>query len=232
MRDHHPIDVETLLNRVPICDGLEAEELAILARGTSQIVARKNQVIFQRGDHCSGFYVLVCGRVKLAFTSPQGTEKVVQVIKEGQSFCEAMLFMEAPYVFFSQAMADSLLLHVSKRSVLEELGRDHRFVQQMLGGVATGYHQLMLDLESFTLHNGAQRIIRYLLGELEEAGDTGESAVIELDIPKGVIASRLNLTQEHFSRILHDLEALRLLEINGRRIVVPSVSALKKYQGL
>ena len=39
---------------------------------------------------------------------------------------------------------------------------------------------------------------------------------------KGVIASRLNLTQEHFSRILHELSESGLITVDGRTIRIPS----------
>ena len=54
--------------------------------------------------------------------------------------------------------------------------------------------------------------------------------VLELAANKGVIASRLNLTQEHFSRILHDLIGLGLIVVDGKRILIPSMSKLQKHQ--
>jgi CRP-like cAMP-binding protein len=50
-------------------------------------------------------------------------------------------------------------------------------------------------------------------------------------VAKGVIASRLNLTQEHFSRILHDLAALGLIEVQGRRIRVLDLERLRRHVG-
>ena len=48
---------------------------------------------------------------------------------------------------------------------------------------------------------------------------------------KGVIASRLNLTQEHFSRILHELTELGLIVVEGRKIHIPSVAKLRQHEG-
>ena len=43
------------------------------------------------------------------FTSANGDEKVVELVGPGQSFGEALMFMEAPYVIYAQTLADSLL---------------------------------------------------------------------------------------------------------------------------
>ena len=54
------------------------------------------------------------GRVKLAFSSPHGGEKVVEIIGPGQSFGEAVMFMGKPYIVSSQALVDTMLLHVAQ----------------------------------------------------------------------------------------------------------------------
>ena len=48
-------------------------------------------------------------------------------------------------------------------------------------------------------------MIGYLLRYEPESGAKGERVKVALPTSKGIIASRLNLTPEHFSRILHDL---------------------------
>ncbi|HSO07141.1 MAG TPA: helix-turn-helix domain-containing protein, partial [Pelomicrobium sp.] len=52
-------------------------------------------------------------------------------------------------------------------------------------------------------------------------------AVVVLPAKKGVIASRLNLTQEHFSRIIHELANRGLILIHGREITIPDLASLR-----
>ena len=54
---------------------------------------------------------------------------------------------------------------------------------------------------------------------------------VTLPTNRGVSASRLNLTQEHFSRILHELTELGLIVVEGRKIHIPSVANLRKHEG-
>ena len=108
------------------------------------------------------------------------------------------MFMDTPYIVFSQALTDSLLLHVSKQAVFDELERDHNLCRKMLASMAARLHQLMTDVESYSLHSGKQRIIGYLLRNSRMLTKTAKISVT-LSTNKGVIASQLNLTQEHFS---------------------------------
>ena len=231
MQSNHPINVEALLTHIPLFNGLAPEEISRIARSTREMHISKGDILFHKGDPCNGFHLLVYGQVKLAFTSQQGSEKVVEILTQGQSFGEAVMFMEKPYIVFAQALTDSLLLHVSKAAVFEELQRDHNLCRKMLAGMAMRLHQLMNDVESYSLHSGKQRIIGYLLRELPDTELNGTNVVITLPTNKGVIASRLNLTQEHFSRILHELSELGLIVVEGRKIHIPSVTNLRKHEG-
>jgi CRP-like cAMP-binding protein len=231
MNASHPINIEALLTHIPLFNGLASEEISRIARSTREIHASKGDILFHKGDPCTGFHLLVYGQIKLAFTSQQGGEKVVEILRQGQSFGEAIMFMEKPYIVFAQALADSLLLHVSKQAVFDELSRDHNLCRKMLAGMALRLHQLMNDVESYSLHSGKERIIGYLLRELAEADQNGLNVAVTLPANKGVIASRLNLTQEHFSRILHELSELGLIIVEGRTIRIPSVPNLRKHGG-
>lgn len=230
MATSQPVNIEALLTHIPLFNGLAPEEIARIARGTREVHASKGDILFHKGDPCNGFHLLVYGQIKLAFTSQQGSEKVVEILTQGQSFGEAVMFMDKPYIVFAQALTDSLLLHISKNAVYDELARDHALCRKMLAGMAMRLHQLMNDVESYSLHSGKQRIIGYLLREIPDT-ETNDKVAISLPTNKGIIASRLNLTQEHFSRILHELTELKLIVVEGRTIHIPSVARLRKHEG-
>jgi CRP-like cAMP-binding protein len=97
----------------------------------------------------------------------------------------------------------------------------------MIASLSVRLHHLITDVESYSLHSGRQRIIGYLLRENMESDEP--AITITLPTNKGVIASRLNLTQEHFSRILHELSEKGLIVVAGRKITIPDVEKLRCY---
>jgi CRP-like cAMP-binding protein len=220
------IKTRAFLANLAMFSEMGSAELDRIAAATVPLYFDKGQSIVQCGDPCTGFHVVVYGQVKLAFTSPQGVEKVVEIIRPGQSFGEALMFLDMPYVVFAQALADSMLLHVAKHAVFEELG-PNPFARRMIAGLARRLHGLVRDVEAYTLRSGQERIIGYLLAELSE-GAAGKAAEVLLTPGKSVLASRLNMTPEHFSRILHELAADGLIEVNGRSIRVPDVARLRR----
>lgn len=219
------IKTQAFLANLAIFSEMSAGELDRIAAATVPQHFDKGQSIVQCGDPCTGFHVVVYGQVKLAFTSPQGVEKVVEIIRPGQSFGEALMFLDSPYIVFAQALADSMLLHVAKHAVLNELG-PNGFGRRMIAGLAQRLHGLVRDVEAYSLRSGQERVIGYLLAELPE-GMTSGPAEVRLTPGKSVLASRLNMTPEHFSRILHELAASGLIDVNGRSIRVPDVARLR-----
>jgi len=223
------INTEALLAGIPMFNGLAPEEIARIVRSCREIRIERGEILFHRGDPCTGFHIVVSGQIKLAFTSSQGNEKVVEIISPGQSFGEAIMFMDKSYIVFAQALADTQLLHVSKAVMDEELERDPRLGRKMLAGMAMRLHQLMNDVESYSLQSGKQRIIGYLLREIPEEQADKDAISITLPTSKGIVASRLNLTQEHFSRILHELADNGLIVVEGRRINIPDIARLRAH---
>jgi CRP-like cAMP-binding protein len=225
-----PITIQTFLANIPLFRELAAEEIDRISEQTKSLHLDRSTVLFQRGELSEGFYVVIYGQVKLSFISKAGDEKVVDLLGPGQSFGEAVMFMEKKHVVTAQTLADSMLLYVSKGAVFDELERDPRFARRMIAGLSQRVHYLMEDLEGYSMHSGIQRVIGFLLRD--EVEDPEQASGLEVTLPaaKGVIASRLNLTQEHFSRILHELVAKGLIEVRGRTIVIRELQKLRTYE--
>jgi CRP-like cAMP-binding protein len=217
---------EDFLASVPLFRELPKADIQRIAIRTRAIDAPRGTVLLRRGDPCCGFHVIVFGHVKLVLQSPQGSEKVAALMGPGQSFGEALMFIDAPYLVTAETVDDAKLLHVDREIVFAEIDRDPRFARCMLAGLSGRLHQLMIDVESYTLHSGTQRVIGYLLRDSSTNG-TLNATTINLEATKGVIASRLNITKEHFSRILHQLTEKGLIEVSGRDIRIPDIERLR-----
>ena len=221
-----PIDIGRVLAELPLFQQLRESEILSLAAGTREVELRKGQILFQKGTLLDGFYATVQGQIKLAFSSPQGHEKVVSIVGPGQSFGEAVMFMEKPCPVFAQALSDTRLLYIAKQGIFAAIDRDSAFARRMLAGLSMRLHGLIKDVEDYSLHSATQRVIGFLLHLTgKPASDPVE---FELPASKHVIASRLNLTPETLSRVLHGLSESGLIAVKGRRITVLDLARLRQ----
>ena len=227
---------QEFLRNIPLFRELAPEELDRIAARTRQQRATRGEILFHRGDPAAGMHVIVVGQIKLAFDSPSGDQKVVDFLGPGQSFGEAVMFLDACHVVSAHALADSLLLFISREAIFEELEHDPKFARRVIGGLSRRLHFLMSDLEAVSMRSGTERVIGYLLSQRAIADMGGRKAGegplrITLPATKGMIASLLNLTQEHFSRILRELISRGMITVKGREVVISDVERLKNYAG-
>jgi CRP-like cAMP-binding protein len=186
--------------------------------------------IFRVGANCTEFHVVVTGQVKLFVLASNGAEKVIELIGPGQSFGEAPMFLGKPHIVNAQVLCETLLLCIAKTAVMDEIQRDPRFSLRMLAGVSNRLHGMINDVESYCLHSGMQRVIDYLLRDHMVQDKVADQAItISLPVSKATIASRLSLTPEYFSRVLHELEDEGLIEIDRRDIRILNTQCLARY---
>ncbi len=241
----HRFDVPRYLSVLPLFQEMAPSELERLAQGCSLHRLARSEMVFRVGEPCEAFHVAVMGQVKLFAISPQGQEKVIGLMGPGNSFAEALMFTGKPYIINAQVLTDTLLLTVAKEAVVAEIERDPRFAMRMLAGISRRLHGLVHDVQAYALHSGLQRVIGYLLRDLPEAEDaTGFSVAdaccaaprasrrdlhVSLPVSKATIASRLSLTPEYFSRVLHELEAEGLIAIDKRDIHILDPERLARH---
>jgi CRP/FNR family transcriptional regulator, dissimilatory nitrate respiration regulator len=206
---------------------LQPAQIQKLANGTRLIEIFRGTYLFNRGDKAHGFYLLLDGQVKLGVISPQGDEKIIGLIQPGQSFGEAVLFLERSFPIYAQATLDSKVLLITREAIFDILDNDVTVVRRMLAGISARNRQLVNDIESISLQNSTQRLIGYLLQISTDSVNPGR---VHLPANKVTIASMLNITPETLSRIMLRLHNAGLIEVNGKEIIITNVDGLRNFE--
>jgi CRP-like cAMP-binding protein len=151
---------------------------------------------------------------------------VLAIAGPGDILCVESVFADRAYGVSAEALEDAMLLHVGKSVLLAELQRNSAFAHALIQTLSGRVAAVMRDLESCTLLSARDRVIEFLLG-LAHGADSSKSARLRLPAKKRIVASRLNLTHEHFSRILHQLADEELIRIEGRDIEIANLPRLR-----
>jgi CRP/FNR family transcriptional regulator, dissimilatory nitrate respiration regulator len=218
---------EVFLAGVPLFKALDAATLTRLAAATTRRTLKRGEMLFRKGDPATGMYVVVYGEIKLMSITPARGSRLTGIVGPGQSFGEPVMFLERPALVDAQAAGDALLLHLPKRSVFDEIERNPKFALRMIAGLSQRVESLVRELDRQALGSGRGRFIAYLLRHVR-GQDRTAPIVVTLPAAKAEIASQLNLTPEHFSRILHELVTAGLLQVQGRGITVPDLNRLQR----
>lgn len=223
------IDVHAFLARLPLFKGLPADDIDRLAQCTTRRELKRGDVVFRRGEPSTGIYALVHGRIGLSAAAPGGGERVVEVIASRTTFGEVVMFLDKPYIVSATAMGDSLVLHIAKEAIFSGLERNPFFARRIIAGLAERVEGLVRDLHDYALQNAAKRLVAWLLRR-REVSTAQNDVIVVLPGAKRALASQLNLSAEHLSRVLHELSTKGLLGVRGREITIPDVARLRAWQ--
>jgi len=221
-----------VLSRMPLFSRLNDESLFMLSRRARELTAGKGEQVFAKGEPIKGFYFLLEGKVKLAFLSSRGTEKIVDIINGGQSFGESMVLAERPWPFYAQVIQDARLLFIEKELFAELLEGESSLKDYLLGSMSQRLCDLFAHMEALCLQTSRERVVGYLLREIEQSRARGnDEHVVELPDTKANTASLLNLTPETFSRIIHTLEREKIIDVSRRSVRVLDLSRMQQGCG-
>ena len=200
--------------------------LARLATDTTRALFKRGSVVFSRGEPATGIHVVTSGQLTLCLNAAHGTEHVIDILGPGDCAGEAATLTDRPHLVTASAATDSHLLHVSRAAILAELDRDPAFARSIVRNLSDQLYRRTSDFGNVLLHKATSRVARFILDQLD-AQDAKAGCHVHLTVAKGVIASRLNMTQEHFSRTLRELSAQGRIAVKGGEINVTDVAGLR-----
>ena len=135
------------------------------------------------------------------------------------------MFMQGgAYPVNAQAVADSQLVRIEIDAFRSLLEQSPQTCLKILGHMSQRLHGAVQEIDQLTLQNAKMRVIQFLLRELPV--DATSPTVLQWTTPKAVLASRLSVRPETFSRILQQLTQEKLIQVEGKSVVVLDIEAL------
>ncbi|MDJ0611327.1 MAG: Crp/Fnr family transcriptional regulator [Kiloniellales bacterium] len=215
---------QEILAGVPLFSGLAVDGIqALLADAWAQPFER-NTVLFLQDDPGSRFYVILDGWVKLFRTTEEGEESVIAVFGRGESFAEAAMFDAGIYPVGAATVEESRLLVVPAAPFVRQLTEHGEYVVPILAAMSRHLRRLVNQVEQLTLKSSTERVAGFLI---KLCPADANDANVRLPLDKALIAGRLGMQPETFSRSLAKLRKVGV-ESHGAEICIPDVAALRE----
>jgi CRP-like cAMP-binding protein len=214
-----------VLARVPLFQGLDRKAMqSLLADAWVQSFAR-NTVLFLQEEPASRFYVVFDGWVKLFRETEEGGESVIAVFTHGESFAEAAIFDEGIFPVSAAVVADSRLLVIPAASFLKQFRENSDYALNIMAAMSRHLRRLVQQVEQLAVKSSAERVAGFLARLApEESGPV----VVRLPLDKALIAGRLGMQPETFSRSLAKLRELGV-ETRGDQVAIADTAGLRKF---
>lgn len=201
---------------------LAPQDLEKLSANQSCELYKKGQVIIHEGARPNGIFFIHKGKVKI-YKQGDGREQIIQISKEGDLLGYRALLAEEQYPVSAKTLEDCHICFVPKKVFLDTLFSSASFSQKVLREACRE-----LDTMTGVLTNMAQKTVRERVSHtlLQLSDIYGENAI---NLKREDIAGLVGTATETLIRFLSELKDEKLIEIQGRKIVVKDKQGLKKF---
>lgn len=213
------------LGRHYLFSPLDEARLQRLAETARRVDLQPGEVLFHRDDPANRFFLVEQGQIKLSRVSAGGQEKVIEIMGPGDTFAEAVMFMGTNrYPVNASAVEATRLYGIANNTYLDILRDDTEACLKLLGDLSQRLHRRLNEIDTLTLQRAHDRVVRFLVDRMPEDG----APLVELPAAKHIIASRLAIQPETFSRIMLQLTERGIIEVQGRRIRILDPETLRQ----
>ncbi|MDH4174248.1 MAG: Crp/Fnr family transcriptional regulator [Betaproteobacteria bacterium] len=216
-----------VLARLPLFEGISRPHFAEVVRQARTLHYARGQTVAKRGEMVPGLFAVAYGMVKLSLHGATGAEKVLRLVGPSQTFGEIALFRREPLPLDAVAVVDTGLVMVPSATLLSLIETDAHFARSLVASLCQRLHAMVSDFEATTLHGATERLAAYL----QSLAESPHTASVTLPAAKKLIAARLGMTKETFSRALRELARDGLVRVAGRTIALLDRERLARAGG-
>jgi CRP-like cAMP-binding protein len=127
------------------------------------------------------------------------------------------------YPVSAAALSSTTVIAINAKKFYEMLWDSTATCLLLLSDMSFRLRGLVSEIDKLTLHDGTCRVASYLIQEVSAGKEN-----FELDVAKNIIAARLSIKPETFSRIIKNLKDQNVLSIKGNSVTVHNMDALKQ----
>ena len=220
-------DFHKQIAQFPLFSGIgETEKSALLKEGKLRHYASK-KMLFAQGDRVAHFCIILEGKIQLFRTTRDGQEKTVHLLKSGQTLSESELLSECDTHRTNAVAIENVTLLEFPAAWLKQTARlQEEFALNLLSRVAQQIHLAEVEAEQQATMSAAQ-LVACFLQRLCVLHDLNP-AEFELPYSKTLIASRLGMEPETFSRTLTSLKK-NGIQVQGNQVHIDNLAQLNRY---
>jgi CRP-like cAMP-binding protein len=188
---------------------------------------KKNILLFQHGDEADYLYVIMEGWVKVFRDNADGEQTVQALLTRGDSFGEECVVNNRSYPCSAQVVGRNTVCILIPASTIRERLKDHpEIALHMLSSLADQLNKAGYLLELSSKLTAAQRVAAFLLKLCLDRGGVNK---VKLPFNKFLVAERLGMKPETFSRTMRRLEQDLDIQFKGREVTINDLDDLQDY---
>jgi CRP/FNR family transcriptional regulator len=211
------------LSSVPLFSEMDANVLDVVRHSAVSQDYATGEMVFLQGEPCAGLYIVKEGWFKGIITSTLGREQIIRLLRPGDVFNEIGLFTDGRNLVTVQALEDSTLWVIERKTMLRLMDEHPRLCQAITHNLAERVLHLMKLIEDLSLRTVKSRMARLLLENAVEGVINRQRWMTQTEI-----AARLGTVLDVANRTLTALENEGLIKVARHKILISAPARLEE----
>ena len=214
------------IRNMPLLSGLTEAEKESLYKEANVYLYRKKEILYRQGDPITRFYMICNGAVKLSHETADGYEITNHIRTAGDTMNATAAFTSAGRIHGSNAIIikDSVILDYPIEWLKKIVQQYSSIASNLLCDFSARAHDLELEVKNHAYMSSQQLLACFLTKICVSEGLNPKG--FKLPYSKSLIASRLRMTQETFSRTLPRLKNFGIT-VDGKSVSFDTTQSLE-----
>jgi CRP-like cAMP-binding protein len=206
---------------------LGKDELVKMANCKTSYTIKKGEPIFEEGEMVNGVFCIKDGVCKMTKLSDNGKEQIVKLVKSGELLGQRSMISNETANLSAIAIEDMEVCFIPKNEILGFFNENNKFSMNVMQDICG-------DLKQADDHmvNMAQKTVKQRLAEtllyLEDTFGVNNDKTLRIQLTREEIAGIIGTATESCIRLLSDFKKNKLIEIQGKKIILLDKVQLKK----
>lgn len=203
--------------------GLPEEAIAELSAAAFVVEYKEGDLVVQEGSPFSGVYVVYSGLVLIGKYSSSKKRRVLRFLAPREFFGLEALFMkeQETNIQFARALLNSHLAFIRDDVLLDFLNRYPLAMRTLCTWFAREVAMLEFKLTRDATEGSLHNLAMLLLALSNKYGrNTPEGTVINLELPRYLLAEMVGISEETLLKLLKRLKGQQIISIQDSKIMI------------
>lgn len=188
---------------------------------SDKLCLKKNKLVFEYNSRVDHFYLVRSGQIVVFQDSSNGKEKIINIYESGDVFAESLLFSKNKYYGLNaRAITDTELYCFDAKTYKAQLKQSSELCFTLMTELSNRISLQTQEIVELSIYDAQYRLVNYLLKKCCGDDHKACNSIVILSTTKTLLASRLSITSETFSRVLGTLKKQGLITIKHETITI------------
>ncbi|WP_114820145.1 Crp/Fnr family transcriptional regulator [Chryseobacterium sp. KLBC 52] len=192
-------------------------ENLLISFGAEMKNYKAEDIIFREDDSPIHYYQIEKGKIKLNNYTENGKEFIQNILSDGHSFGESLLFVNRPYPMNAVAIEDSSIFIMPGQNFLELLQSNPEISLNVYQCLAERMYYKYIMLYNLSFQNPVSKL-KLLMDYLKSYHDDKNHYSFQIPLTRQQLASLTGLRVETVIRTIKQLEKDQILKIERGKI--------------